>query len=272
MGSSQPPVLYDVLDGVAEITINRPHVHNGQTVESESELERAMIRADGDDRVRVVILTGAGEDFCVGADRAQLADTATEGSLAVELPLGLALFGAAVRKPVVAAINGRCAGGGMLWAASCDVRFASATAKFTTAWTKLGVGAEWGMAWHLPRIIGQGAALDLLLSSRLIGAEEALRLGFVSRVVPPDGLLDVARTWAHDVASTCSPTAMASAKRAVYDAGGSSLLHALADAAEATRQLAGGRDFTEGVAALAAGRLPEFLPLGGSPRDPRGLA
>jgi len=254
-------VLYRVDAGVAVLTLNRPERHNGQTVVSERLLERMFTRADDDPAVRAIVLTGAGTDFCVGADVDQLESAVGDEGMRTDLPLANARFGAGIRKPVVAAIDGACAGGGLLFAASCDVRFASTRARFSTAYTKLGVVPEWGLAWHMARLVGQGNAMELLLSSRVFDAEEAQRLGFVNRVLPPDAVFQAALDWARKVARECSPAAMAATKRAVYEAGSSSLVHAIATSADQARRLIASPDFTEGVAALAERRPPMFHPL-----------
>jgi enoyl-CoA hydratase/carnithine racemase len=254
-------VLYRVRDAVAVLTLNRPERHNGQTVASERLLESMFARADNDPTVRAIVLTGAGHDFCVGADVNQLESATDDEEMRTEMPLANARFGAGVRKPVAAAIDGACAGGGLLFAASCDVRFASTKARFSTAYTKLGIVPEWGLAWHMARLVGQGNAMELLLSSRVFDADDALRLGFVSKVVPPDTVFDMALNWARRVSRECSPAAMAATKTAVYEAGSTSLVHAVAASADQARRLIGRPDFTEGVTALAEQRPPVFQPL-----------
>jgi enoyl-CoA hydratase/carnithine racemase len=166
-----------------------------------------------------------------------------------------------VPKPVIAAVNGACAGIGMVQALMCDIRFAAAGAKFTTAFARRGLIAEYGMSWILPRLAGTSRALDLLFSARVVLAEEALELGLVNRVVPAEHLLDEALAYAADIAVNCSPTSMSIMKQQVYRDISRDLVTAHDDAIELMKASLRRPDFREGVASYLQKRPPSFQPL-----------
>jgi enoyl-CoA hydratase len=181
----------DLRDGVLTITVNRPDKLNALNDRVISELGQAALHAATDDQVHGVILTGAGtKAFVAGADIAELVNqepfTAKERSLA-----GQAVFRRfeALRKPVIAAVNGFCLGGGCELAMACHLRIASETARFGQPEVKLGIGPGYGGTVRLPRLVGRGRALELLLTGAMIDAQEAWRIGLVNRVVPADRLL-----------------------------------------------------------------------------------
>lgn len=254
-------VLWDVTDGVCTITFNRPERNNAQTPELERRFVALLRQADRDISVKAVIVTGAGRSFCPGGDVANLDAIAGGDGFDEQIPRVLARYGVAVRKPVVAAVNGACAGSGLVYALSSDVRYASSTAKFGTAFVRIGLAAERAMSWYLPRIVGLGAALDLLLSGRVIGAEEALELGLVSKVVEPDELMPVTVAWARDVARNCSPRSMAVIKAQTYRDTSIDLMQSIGESADSTFQLLSNPDLLEGVEAFRSRRPPEFAPL-----------
>jgi enoyl-CoA hydratase/carnithine racemase len=171
---------------------------------------------------------------------------------------------------MIAAINGACAGVGLMQALNCDVRFAARGAKFTTAYARRGLPAEYGSSWLLPRLIGVEHALDLLLSGRVFDADEAKALGLVSRVTEPADVLTEARAYATDLAANCSPRSMAAIRRQVYgdlsrrfDESMAHTLMLMADFSQAP-------DFTEGVASFAEKRpaaFPDLDPGFGVPGD-----
>lgn len=184
-------LLYDVRDGIATITVNRPDKLNALNTAVITELGLAIDAAGRDAAVGAVILTGAGpRAFVAGADIGELSGQSPfEGkqrSLA-----GQAVFGRfeALRKPVVAAVNGFCLGGGCELAMACHLRLASESAKFGQPEVKLGIGPGYGGTVRLPRLVGRGRAIQLLLTGELIDAQEAWRIGLVNRVVPADRLL-----------------------------------------------------------------------------------
>jgi enoyl-CoA hydratase/carnithine racemase len=265
-------IRYEVDDRVACITLNRPDRLNAWTGRMHTEYRWALASAQADEHVRVVVVTGAGRGFCAGADAKALESHAERGGYDPGTPEDLATPGYGVhpgldndftfhlglRTPVIAAINGPVAGVGLVLACYCDVRFAAAGAKLTTAHGRLNLPAEYGLSWILPRIIGLGRASDLLLSSRVVLAEEALDLGLVNRVLPPDEVLaaalDYARTLAHEVA----PRSLRETKRAIAldlfrDLGAS-----VDDANRLLDDMMGEPDFAEGARALTERRPPQF--------------
>jgi len=252
-------------DGVAVLTLNRPDRLNAWTHEMKRVYFDLLEACSADPDVRVIVLTGAGRGFCAGADMDQLssvADGGLEASAAEAsqdprpqtFPLG-------VPKPIIAAINGPCAGLGLVHALMCDLRFAAAGAKLTTAFSRRGLVAEHGISWLLPRLVGPSRALDLLLSGRIVLAEEAQEMGLVNRVVEPDRLLVETIAYARDLAVNCSPASMATMKAQVLG----DLARGLDDALERANELMvasfGEKDFAEGVASFLERREPRFAPL-----------
>ena len=172
-----------------------------------------------------------------------------------------------VTKPVIAAVNGAVAGMAVPITMCCDMRFASRKAMFTTAFSQRGLIAEWGSAWLLPRLIGPSAALDLLMSARKVGADEALRLGMVNRVVEHDDLLAETRAYVEDLAESCSPTSMKIMKRQVWEQLTRPLGESEAESVQLMLETFGRPDFKEGVTAFGQKRKPDFQRLGGGESD-----
>src|SRR5947207_9183914 len=209
-------VLYEVRDRIATLTLNRSDRLNAWTGGLARRYYSLLEDAAADPEVRVIVVTGAGRGWCAGADMDSLqggGDSDDPGAVGLDRPIW---FPTTIPKPIIAAINGACAGIGLCAALMCDLRFAAAAAKFTAAFVRRGLVAEHGSSWMLPRLIGHARALDLLYSGRVFLAEEALALGLVNRVVAPDALLDVVVDYARDLAANCSPTAMAAIKHQVY--------------------------------------------------------
>jgi enoyl-CoA hydratase/carnithine racemase len=266
--------LYQVTDRVATITLNRPEKLNAWTAVMEQEVRSAIEDAERDDQVRVIVLTGAGRGFCAGADMSLLSNVADrgldEGTRDRALQTGAARDGVrsdfqkkysyfpAVGKPVIAAINGPVVGLGLVIALYCDLRWASDAARFSTAFARRGLIAEYGMAWMLPHLVGLPSALDLLLSARTIDAAEALRTGLVNQVFPNDAFLQKVGENARDMASNVSPRSLRVIKRQVYDA----MFQTLSEAFETSERemLASlqSKDFKEGVAHFIEKRAPDF--------------
>ncbi len=161
-------------------------------------------------------------------------------------------------KPIIGAINGACAGLGMVIALYCDLRFAGTGAMFTTSFSRRGLIAEHGISWLLPRLVGQAAALDLLLSARKVGAEEAARIGLANRLVPQDELLAETRAYARDLADSVSPRSMAVIKRQLWDGTRLGLAETVAASYEEMRQSFASDDFREGVRHFLEKRAPNF--------------
>jgi enoyl-CoA hydratase/carnithine racemase len=264
-------------DGVAVLTLNRPERLNAWTGELEQQYFGALRECAASERVRVIVVTGAGRGFCAGADMQSLQQIeaavagaeSTNGSSPAAEDVEAAreqtpqTFTLSVPKPVIAAINGPCAGIGLVLALMCDVRYVAEDAKLTTAFSRRGLVAEHGISWILPRLIGPARALDLLLSARVVLGREAVELGLCNHVTPAETVLEEALAYAHELATLCSPTSMAAMKRQVYAA----LAEPIADAtAEADRLMLASfakPDFAEGVASFLERREPNFAPLAG---------
>ena len=252
-------VLRDIDDGVATLTLNRPDRLNAWTDELENAYFDALEACGADPAVRVIVVTGAGRGFCAGADMESLQQIGSNGVHERERrPQTLALT---VPKPVIAAINGACAGIGLVQALMCDLRFAARGAKFTTAFARRGLVAEHGISWILPRLVGPAHALDLLLSGRVLLAEEAERLGLVNRAIEPDRLLEETYAYARELATQCSPASMAAMKRQVYADLDRGVDAALPEADRLMLQSLQAPDFVEGVQSFLERRAPSFAPL-----------
>jgi enoyl-CoA hydratase/carnithine racemase len=275
MSAAYTEILYDVSDHIATVTLNRPDKLNAWTPTMEREVRDAMLRAEADEEVRVIILTGAGKGFCAGADMSLLSGIIDKGVTAEsraalhrnDAPRRDDMPGdyqrkhsyyASLKKPVIAAINGPAAGLGFIIPLYCDLRFASENARFGTAFAKRGLIAEYGVAWILPRLVGNAHALDLMLSARMIGAEEALRMGLVNRVYPAEGFLDAVRAYARELATQVSPRSMAVVKKQVYNAHFQTLEEAMQAAESEMIAAFQSEDFKEGVAHFLEKRAPNF--------------
>jgi enoyl-CoA hydratase/carnithine racemase len=259
-------VLCEVQEGVALITLNRPDRLNAWTGEMEGAYFGALERCGGSEEVRVVVVTGAGRGFCAGADMQEL-QAIGDGevdSAALDRERRAQTFPLSIPKPIIAAINGPCAGIGLVQALMCDLRFAAEGAKLTTAFARRGLVAEHGISWLLPRLVGQANALDLLLSGRVVLAQEAQALGLVNRVLAPERLLDETLAYARELAVSCSPASMATMKRQVYAALEQGLPEALADADRLMVESFTAPDFVEGVTSFLERRDPHFAPLAGA--------
>lgn len=261
------PVLYRLLDsGVAVLTLNRPERMNSWGGGLARAFYQCIDRAEADPAVRVVVLTGNGRAFCAGADMGDLDTIGGAGASGGQDVTQLVgerhpHFVTELRKPLIAAINGACAGIGLTQALMCDVRFAAAGAKFTTAFSRRGLIAEYGISWILPRVVGWGAALDLLLSGRTFYAEEAKELGLVKDVVAVEDLLPRALAYAEDMARNCAPSSLAVMKRQMYRDAERNVHEASAEAEKLMHESMLRPDFIEGITAFFEKRPPSFPPL-----------
>ena len=255
----QDLVLYEVDEyGVGTLTLNRPERKNAWSIPMERRFYALLDEAAADPAVRVVIITGAGRSFCPGMDVERLEKNARPGG-SLNLQERVPMYSRrGMPKPMIAAINGGCAGIGLVQALICDVRFAARGARMTTAFTRRGLAAEYNLSYVLPRVVGLENALDLLLSGRTFDADEAKSLGLVSRVVEPDKLLDAARAYAQDLARNCSPRAMAVVRHQVYGDLDRDFVGALRRSYSAMEFFAGSPDFQEGVASFREKRAPKF--------------
>jgi enoyl-CoA hydratase/carnithine racemase len=259
-------VLFERRDpGVALLTLNRPDRLNAWTAQLGARYFELLHRCAADPEVRVIVVTGAGKGFCAGADMEALRSLGTPGGPTVDELVGTDLQRQTteIPKPVIAAINGACAGIGFSQALMCDLRFAAAGAKFTTAFSRRGLIAEWGSAWVLPRLVGTARAFDLLLSARTFVAEEALEIGLLNAVYPAEELLDRVLAYAADVAANASPTSLAIIKQQIYADANRPLAEAEDEAIVLMRESLERTDFAEGVASFVDRRPPAFAPYAG---------
>ena len=261
-------ILYSAEDGVAWITLNRPDKLNAWRGEMEREVREAMRVASSDDSVRVIVLTGAGRGFCAGADMNMLQGIQSSGrnerpaepwdaNANPNFQKQYSYF-PSVPKPIIGAINGSAAGLGLIMALYCDIRLSSDTAKFTTAFSKRGLVAEHGISWLLPRLIGFAAAADLLYSSRVFTAAEALQLRLVNRVFPAADFAREVAAYAKMLATDVSPRSLKEMKREIWNAQLQSLGDAI-DSANADMPASfKSEDFKEGVAHFVEKRTAKF--------------
>jgi enoyl-CoA hydratase/carnithine racemase len=251
-------------DGVALLTLNRPDRLNAWTEEMERTYFDMLEECGRSAEVRVVVVTGAGRGFCAGADMQDL-QALGDGSLEAREHADERrpqTFPLSIPKPIIAAINGACAGLGLVQALMCDLRFAAEGAKLTTAFARRGLVAEHGISWILPRVVGPAHAMDLLLSGRVVLAEEAQALGLVNRVLSPETLLEQSLDYARELAASCSPASMATIKRQVYADLQRDLPQALAQADMLMLDSFTAPDFVEGVTSFLERRDPRFEALG----------
>jgi len=258
---STETVLYSVAEGVATITLNRPDRLNAWTREMGEGWSSALERAARDPEVRALVVTGAGKGFCAGADMSLLESIGGGAAVVGEERRVLPTEAIEVPKPVIAAVNGACAGLGLVVALCCDIRFAAAGAKFTSAFARRGLIAEYGSSWLLPRLVGTARALDILLSARVFLAEEALEMGLVNRVVAAEAVVGAATAYARDLVASCPPGSMAVIKRQVYRHSATDLETAVQESIQLMEESLTTADFKEGVASYVEQRPPRFQPL-----------
>jgi enoyl-CoA hydratase/carnithine racemase len=265
-------VRYEVADRIATVTLDRPDRLNAWTGRMHTEYRWCLDRAERDPGVRVVVVTGAGRGFCAGADTGALEQHAEAGRYddGVREPLAEPGYGVrtefdhafafhyGMATPVIAAINGPAAGVGLVLACYCDLRFAAAGAKLTTSAPRLGLPAEYGLSWVLPRLVGLGHAADLLLSSRVVLAEEAAAMGLVNRVLPPESLLEHTDAYARALATEVSPASLRVTKHQLYGEQHDDVGTAVERSVALIDQMMGGPDYAEGVRAWMDKRPPDF--------------
>jgi 2-ketocyclohexanecarboxyl-CoA hydrolase len=253
-------VRYEVDEGLAWITIDRPDRLNAFRARTVDELIACFKRAWADASVGVVALTGAGERaFCTGGDQKQRARSGDYGPSESGLFEIEALHRVIrdIPKPVVAAVNGAAAGAGMNLALGCDIRIASTAAKFSQAFVKRGLHPDWGGTYFLPRLVGMARACELTFTGDVIDAAEALRIGLVSQVVPPEELMPAVHVLARKIAAG-PPVAIRLAKRALYRNAESGLREALEFETFAQNACFETEDAREGIRAFVEKRAPVF--------------
>ncbi len=266
-------ITYEVNDPVATITMNRPDNLNAFTTRMLAEIKHALAEAEHDERVVGIVLTGAGRGFCAGMDMGAL-DSLSSGSgeredlSELEARPGDPAMGEnfqvtytyllSIRKPLIAAVNGACAGLGFCFALLSDMRFVERGAKFTTAFSQRGLVAEHGTSWILPRIVGPSKALDLLWSARKLNGEEADRIGLADRLCDDGQSAAEAQAYVEQLARTASPTSLKVMKQQVWR----HLNMELGESMEETNRLMAEslerEDFREGVRSFIEKRPPEF--------------
>ena len=256
-------LLYEVKDGIATLTLNRPERLNALGGTLRQDLHDAVIRAGADPEVRVMVVTGAGKGFCSGGDVKAMGEAKAgqrERSLLEKIAPGRDRTLLAMREapqPIIAAVNGAAAGAGMNLALGCDLRIASTAAKFTQAFVKRGLHPDWGGTYFLPRVVGMAKACEMIFTGEVIDAAEALRLGIVSRVVAPEELLPTAYEVARRIAAG-PPVAIRLAKRSLYANEDLDLRGALQMETMAQNICFETEDATEGIRAFGEKRAPIF--------------
>ncbi len=263
---------YAVENGIATITLARPHRMNAWTGRMHTEYRWSLQQAENDPAVRAIVVTGEGRGFCAGADSAALEGHVEKGGYDSGLREEPARPGYGVRpefdatfayhfglaKPVIAAINGPAAGVGLVLACFADIRFAAAGVKLTTSHGKLGLPAEYGLSWLLPRLIGLARANDLMFTSRVFLAEEAAAMGLVNAVYPAEELLPQTYAYVRGMVRSVAPSSLASTKRQIYTDLHRDAASAVNESEALLDSMTTSADFREGVAALVDKREPRW--------------
>ena len=271
---SYEQILVDAAEGVTTITMNRPERLNAWTPLMANEMMAAVEAAGNDPDQRVIIVTGAGRGFCAGADmnalqsiQAGRGERTERREVTFKDTAGPDLQGAyggrfgylyECPKPVIAAINGPCAGIGLIFTLYCDLRFVAEDAKMTTSFAQRGLVAEHGLSWLLPRLVGEAHALDLLFTARKFPCAEAAALGLVNAALPGEALIGHVMGVARHLATQVSPRSVAVMKRQIRRAYCQSFNEALAAADAEMEQSFDTFDFKEGVASFVERRAPAF--------------
>jgi enoyl-CoA hydratase/carnithine racemase len=256
IGSFETLLYKDIGEGIGVLELHRPERRNAWTVRMAAELHEALTAIDADADVRVLIITGAGDTFSVGADLGS-GNLMTPGGEAIESPRH-PLMPSDMQIPVIAAMNGHAVGAGISFAMHCDIRILADSAKVAFAFVRRGVIPEMGLHWLMPRVTGMAVATDLILTGRTITAEEALAAGVVHTVLPASEVLPAAIEGAREMARTTSPLGLSFAKQLLWAS-----LHQTQDVAWDTElaafvQCAEHSDATEGVTAFLERRQPTW--------------
>jgi enoyl-CoA hydratase/carnithine racemase len=268
-------VTHYALDaGIATITLSRPQRRNAWTGRMHMEYRWCLAQADADPGVRVIVVTGdpEGRAFCAGADLGGLEKMSAQGEYDAGIDGEIATPGYGVHeafdatfayhfgvgKPIIAAMNGAAAGVGLVLAAFCDLRFAVAGAKFTSAHGRFNFPAEYGLSWILPRLVGITNANDLLLSGRVFLAEEAHTMGFLNQVLSAEALMDHVYDYARTMAESVSPGSLRETKRQLYSDQHRSLAEAVRDSERLLQEMTRQPDCQEGVKAWQERRAPRW--------------
>ena len=265
-------VLYEKKDGVAIVTMNRPERLNAVNDAIRAGLREKLDDAAKDDEVKVIIVTGAGRGFCAGADMDGLAATSQGESQGSQVEAeereytanevkgfegGFSYF-PTIPKPIIAAINGPTAGVGFIMALFADIRFAKKGAVFSSAFSKRGLIAEWGVGWILPRLVGIARANDILFSSRKFNAEEAEHMGIVNKTFSEEDFDNAVFEYAADLAKNVSPRSLRIMKQQIYNAQGETIKENLDSSMQAMLESFKAEDFKEGVSHFVEKRDAKF--------------
>ncbi len=257
-----PRILTDVVDHVGTITLNRPEVMNAFCDDMRERLFECLKEFCGDPDIGCIVITGAGKAFCAGGDIASMADMQDNDDTS-ELDSRIAVaaeiigFMRKTPKPIIAAVNGAAAGGGMNLALACDIRLGSDRALFAQSFVKIGLVPDWGGFSFLPRLVGAAKAMELMMTGERVRAEEALRLGILNRLYPADEFAAGVQDFARDLAAGPSQT-LAAIKRGVYLGAECPLDEALEYEAATQRRVFLSSDAREGMRAFLDKRAPEF--------------
>jgi 2-(1,2-epoxy-1,2-dihydrophenyl)acetyl-CoA isomerase len=259
---SDQDVLYSISERVATITLNRPQAMNALHGTMREEIFACLREAEEDRDVGAVVITGAGQAFCAGGDIAnmiqlQARDDAAPITARTGVAADLIQFLHAMAKPVLAAVNGAAAGGGMNLALACDMRFGSPLTRFSASFVKIGLVPDWGGHYFLTRLVGTSQAMELMMLGSNIDADEALRLGLINRIFPAETLLADVVARAQRLAQGPS-AALAAIKRGVYLGAEHSLATILAYEQQVQTELFLAPDAREGMRAFIEKRPPRF--------------
>ncbi len=259
---SQPWVLYDVMDGVGLITLNRPDVMNAFGGTMREGLLQHLRQVEAEKAVRCVVITGAGNAFCAGGDIASMLELQARNDTAViteRMCIGAEIVNLirAMPKPVIAAVNGAAAGAGMNLALACDMRFAAEGARFSESFVKIGLVPDWGGTFLLTRLVGTAKALELMMTGDRIDAATALRIGLLNRVIPDNVFREEVMGFARRLALGPART-LAHIKRAAYIGATGALSDALATEEHAQVDVFLAADAREGMRAFIEKRTPTF--------------
>ena len=270
-------IIYEVDGPVATITLNRPDTLNALTDRTQAEVRHALEDSESNGDIIGNVLTGAGRGFCSGVDMNALGKMSEAGKRLGNSHDDLSAdpgnpdddpnykssptYFLGLRKPLIAAINGACAGLGFSWATFCDLRFVDRGAKFVTSFAPRGLIAEHGTSWMLPRLIGPSNALDLFWSSRKFDGEEAFRLGYANRLCESGEAVADAQNYLREIAGTGAPNSIMMMKRQVYKHLNRELGPAMAESTAWMDESLARDDFKEGVASFVERRAPNFAPL-----------
>lgn len=257
--------------GVGLITLNRPDRLNAITSELTARLKEKIDDACKDDDIKVIVLTGAGRGFTAGADMDTLSNISSNSEERNDTPEerdyesnglsdwdGTYSYFPSVPKPIIAAINGPAAGVGLIMSLYCDLRIASEDAVFSTAFSKRGLIAEWGVGWILPKIIGVAHTMDIMMSARKFDAKEAERIGLVNRCLPAENFMNDVMAYAEDIAANVSPRSISIMKRQIYAALDEDIKTNLNSSMEEMLKSFESEDFKEGVKHFIEKRPAKF--------------